>query len=725
MSASGDGGGPPLGMDLVGSTLDTSAVSAFSGAPRGEPSARPWPSAIVGGDLQKARREWLHTNGAGAYASSTLAGMHTRRYHGLLVAALDPPRGRHVLLSHVDTTVVGPRSAAAAAGRARPGGRAPAWELAKHQFPGVDPKTTPFHLQRFDQDPLPRWTFAVADGELSVTLALLRGENALVLRYAFRGKTPLDLRLRPLIAARPFHTLQREHGGMLQRVELRPTEGAQSPGSQRPPPGEMRVQPKRDLPRICFRYEGTFVGSPDWWRRFEYLAERDRGLDYEEDLWTPGVFEMPLREGEPVWLVAAVDKLPEGAPDALLEATRSALLAEDPGPTAPLLERRLTIASEPYRADLARRPGVIAGYPWFEVWGRDALASLPGLYLVHGKHEGAVRVLRDLIGAMADGLVPHRLPEPENGAADSPPDYGSADATLWLFEAARHVADALGDHHAFVMDELFPALRGAFEAVVRGTQNGVHLTPDGLFAAGGEGDALTWMAARVGGAPVTPRAGCAVELSALWARGCDTLARFAGAAGDAALADRADAARDRARAALRDRFWCDETSYPYDVIAEADGGESTRDPSIRPNAVIALAVDPDAFSPERARLLLDRARRELLTPAGLRTLAPSDPRYVGRYQGDVKKRDAAYHQGAVRPFLLGFYARAALRAGVEDRASIARLVASAAASELALGHVPELCDGDAPHRPGGAYAQAWSVAELLRVLVWDLGRDAG
>jgi len=303
----------------------------------GADTASPWPHVVVARDLKRARREWLHTNGAGAYAGSTVAGMHTRRYHGLLVAALDPPRGRHVVLSHVDAsvTVTSERPPGLAASRARrsdgaPGSSRTTWELAKHQFPGLDPEGTPFYLERFDQDPLPRWTYRVAGGELTVTLALVRGENAVVLRYAFHGPghdgaaPAVTLALRPLLALRNFHHLCREHGGMTQSVELRP---GSSPSHVS---GEMRVQPLRGLPRVCFRYEGTFVGSPDWWRRFEYLAERDRGLDYQEDLWTPGLFEIPL-DGAPRYLVAAVDTLPAGDPAALLEATREALLAQDPG----------------------------------------------------------------------------------------------------------------------------------------------------------------------------------------------------------------------------------------------------------------------------------------------------------------------------------------------------------------------------------------------------------
>lgn len=670
----------------------------------------PWPGVEVNRELGPALlKEWVHTNGAGAYASSTVACMHTRRYHGLLVAALDPPRGRHVMLSHVDAAVELPEPGGMRRARQR-------WELGKHQFPGIDPEVTPFHLARFAQDPLPRWAYEVAGGTLELTLGLVRGENAVVLRYAWRGPQPVILTLRPLLALRHMHQIQRENGAMTHRVELR--HGGEGGGGTY---SEVRMQPSRTLPRVCLRCQGTFVGSPDWWRRFEYLAERDRGMaEFQEDLWTPGQIEVQLGEA-PVHLVAAVGALPEGEPEALLEAARAAILAEDPGPEAPPLQRRLTLAASAFRCDAAAKPGVIAGYPWFEVSGRDTLMALPGLYLVTGKLEGAKRVLRELILAMEDGLVPNRLPD-----AGGPAEFDGADATLWLFEAARLVADALGDTHPFVTDELLLALRDAFEAMVRGTRHGIHVTEDGLLAAGCAGDALTWMHARVRGRPVTPRVGCPVELSALWASGAETLARLARAAGDEPLAERAQAAAQRARAAFHARFWCEETSFPYDVISEAAEGEGAfRDASIRPNALIALAVDPGCFTPERAGALLDRVRLELLTPAGVRTLSPADPAYAPRYRGGIELRDGAYHQGAVRPWLLGFYARAALRwspLGEHVVPLIRRLVASTAASELALGFVPELCDAEPPHHPGGCVAQAISAAELLRVVAWDLPR---
>ena len=667
--------------------------------------ASPWPRVEVGRDVGRARREWLHTGGAGAYASSTLAGTHTRRYHGLLVAALDAPCGRHVMVSHVDASLEIPDPSARRAARQR-------WDLAKHQFPSVDPEATPFYLARFDQDPLPRWTYEVAGGTLEVTLALVRGENAIALRYAWRGPQPVLLKLRPLLAVRHLRLLLRENGGMSQRVEMRAGADLTT--------GEVRVQPNTRLPRVCFRYQGTFVGSPDWWRRFEYLAERDRGLDFQEDLWTPGHFETPLG-AEPAWFVAAVGALPAGEPEALLAASRAALLGEDPGPGRPPLERWLAVAAGAFRCDGAARPGVVAGYPWFEVLARDTLMALPGLYLVPGKVEGAMRVVRELIHAMKDGLLPSR-PADASGPADAP----SAEATLWLFEAARLMADQLGDTHAFVTDELLLALRDAFEAVQRGTR-GVHVTPDGLFAAARDGAAPTSQDARPRTPAVPPRAGCPVELTALWARGTDTLSRLARAAGDHGLAERAQAAARAARAAFHARFWCEETGYCYDVISEeASGDGAFRDGSVRPHALVALAIDPGCFSGDRAVAILDRVRLELLTPAGVRTLSPADPAYLPRYRRALDDGDGAYRQGTVWPGLLGFYVRAAKRSsslGEHVVPLLHRLIASAAENEAVLGQVPEVADAEPPHHPGGGFAQAWSVAELLRALVWDLRED--
>jgi predicted glycogen debranching enzyme len=648
-----------------------------------------WPTVRVDGKFERAKAEWVHTNGAGAYASSTVAQLHTRRYHGLLVAALDPPRKRHVILSHVDASLeVGVHR----------------YDLETHQFPNVPPTGGFRHLTRFDQDPLPRWTWHLPTGIFEQTIGLVRGQNAVVLRHVWKGPLPVELRLRPLLAMRPFHTLVCEHGSMIHSVELRQ--------------GEVRVRPVPTLPRVVFGHDATFVGSPDWWRRFEYLVEQERGLDFHEDLWTPGLFTVRLLSNTASFIVVATDQLPSGDPADLLARAANAVMERDPGPSFSRTRRALSVARSHFVIDGVREPVVIAGYPWFESWGRDALIALPGLLLVHRETESAANVLRTLISHMEDGLVPNRIPD--DGKAF---DYHAADATLWLFEAARLYAEQAGMHDAFLRDELFVALVTSFRAIEKGTRHNIHLTAEGLFAAADPGFSLTWMDAKVGERAVTPRAGLPVELQALWTRACDTLAILASAVGNTKLAIHAKDAHARAFFSFRRRFWCESTGYPYDVIPESPHDQAEGDASIRPNAVVALAVEPRLFDSHQAASILAVAERELLTPYGLRSLSPRESAYRGRYRGGVAERDSAYHSGTVWPFLLGFYVRAAVRQKPRDpaaREALEKLVESAAGNVIALGHVPQLADGDAPHYPGGAVAQACSVAELSRALFWDL-----
>ena len=288
------------------------------------------------------------------------------------------------------------------------------------------------------------------------------------------------------------------------------------------------------------------------------------------------------------------------------------------------------------------------------------------------------------------------------------------------------MADALGDDHPFIKDELLLALGDAFEATLRGTRLGIHITSDGLFAVGAGPSAVTSMDERAGGRGTRLRAGCPIELSALWAKGCETLARLARAAGDIGLADRAAAACRRAREAVKARFFCETTGYPYDVISDGQKGDGVfSDAVVRPYAVVALAIDPECFTPDQRARILDRARRDLLTPFGLRTLAPSAAGYLGRCDQGAEPRDGSFHQGAVWPFLLAFYIRAAKQSGADVSDYVAlleQLVEASADREPVLGHMPELATGDAPHAPAGCVAQAFNVAELLRAAAWDLTR---
>ena len=648
-----------------------------------------WPRVETNGELEPAEREWLHTNGAGAYAMSTLALMHTRRYHGLLVAALKPPLERYVIVSQLDTV--------ASVGRR-------IYRLATHQFPGV--AATPGYrlLESFAQDPIPRWSFRLGRSLLESRLCLARGENATIISYTWHGQRRARLSVKPLFAMRPMHEVLHEHGSMIQTVSMRH--------------GEVEIQPIPELPPVVFGHSGVFMGSPDWWRRFEYPVDRNRGVTHQEDLWTPGTFEIDLEPEQTQYLVFGLGRLPRRtARDCMAEVCQQ-LESLDPGEGRSLTERRLALAAEQFRADLAPRPGVIAGYPWLEVGTRDALISLPGLYLLGGRIEGAKRVLRTLLEARVDGLLTQGFTEL---GAISP--QVTADASLWLFDATQHLLAQTGPNDEFVRGELYPALQLIFERCCAGGagRSVIWQTADGLLASSSNASApLTWMDSRADGVAVTPRGGVAVELQGLWGRACQTLAQLSGHYGDQALRERAEAALAQLRQSFARRFWCTETRYPFDCIGIDEAGPAAvRDPSIRPNALIALALDPELFARWQAVAIIERVRERLLTPRGVRTLEPRHPDYRGDFRGPMHERRAAYHQGTCWVFLLGFFARAALALEPNDfelQIELRRMIDRVLDGSPVLGQIAQVASGDPPHHLGGCPAQAWSVAELLRAL---------
>jgi len=648
----------------------------------------PWPFVYAGGELGPCEREWLHTNGAGAYAMSTVALMHTRRYHGALVAALEPPLGRHVILSHAETQV-----------NVEDDRRT--YRLSTHQFPSVAPTPGYRLIESFAQDPLPRWTFRLGQNLLERTLCLVRGHNTLVMSYTWRGKSPARLSVRPLMPLRPVDSLMHEHGGMMQVVTLRP--------------GAVELQPVPSLPPVHLAHEGVFMGSPDWWRRFEYLNDRNDGRDFHEDMWTPGVVEVQLEPDKTVHLTIGVGALPSGAPGDLVQAAREELLSQDPGQGRSAMGRVLSIAAEQFCLGRCDPPLIIAGYPWHTVYTRDLVMSVPGLLLARDRIEDAKKVLAAAIDELRGGLLPETLQNaPDKRAHPSP------DATFWLFDAARELVSKVGPRDDFVRETLYPALVRIFVRVRSRRRHWVWLAPDGLVAAGERTVALTWMDARIRGEPVTPRRGIPIELSALWARGTDLVAMLAGFYGHDRLERAARSCSARVRSAFRSRFWCAETDYPYDCLSEArDASDSWADTSIRPNALIALTVAPDLFEDWQARAILERVRSELLTPRGVRSLTTRDRRYVGQFAGGPEERETAYHQGTAWPHLLGMYVRAelAIAAEHEDYDELEELeekLERAADDGVLLGQVAQLADGDPPNRPRGCPAQAASVAELLR-----------
>lgn len=646
-----------------------------------------WPSVDTHGELELAGAEWLHTNGAGAYSMSTVALMHTRRFHGLLVAALEPPLERYVVVSHAETVLeVGRR----------------AYKLSTHQFPDVAPTPGFRLLESFAQDPLPRWVFRIGKHRLVRRLCLARGKNMLVVSYTWHGRSPVKLTVKPLLPMRAIHDLRNEHGGFIQKVNLKPR--------------TVTIQPVRDLPPVVFGHEGLFMGSPDWWRRFEYSEDMRREVHYQEDIWTPGTFELTLNPNVPCYLTAALDGLPSQDPRELMAEAEQALLALDPGTEHSIIVRALTISAEQYRVPLVKEPAVVAGYPWLGLRHRDTLVSLPGLYLALGLFDEAKAVLRSVTKQRLDGLLLAYAKE-----SYLPPPGVSVDASLWLFEVVGLLGDRLAPDDSFIEDELYGVLCEIFERVHRASLDVVYLTSKGLVATNGGTEPQTWMDSRSRGTVVTPRHGAAVELQALWARACGVLEKYARRRGDEGIASRAEEARKRVVEAFRCTFWCAETSYPYDLIDETT---SVYDSSIRPNAVIALVIEPALFEQWQATAIVQRARERLLTPRGLRTLDPSHPAYVGFYEGGMEDRRAAYHQGVVWGYLTAYLARAALRLDVNNfelQVDVRDWLLRVVENGPVLGQIAQVASGDEPHRAGGCPAQAWNTAELLRAFKEDLG----
>ncbi len=654
------------------------------------PQDGPWPSVSVMGELERAEVEWLHTNGAGAYAMSTVALMHTRRNHGLLVAALAPPLDRYVVLSHAESTL-------------RVGGRS--YRLATHQFPDIAPTPGYRFIESFAMDPLPRWVCRLGKGTLERTLCLARGQNAVVLAYTWSSKQPAQLTVRPLMPLRPAEALMHEHGGMMQTVTLRP--------------GEVEVQPVAHLPALNFSHGGVFMGSPDWWRRFEYLEDRKRHHDFQEDMWSPGTFEITLEANQTQYIVLSVGPLPTASPPELVMEAAEHILSQDPGPRHSGYVRTLAVAAEQFSARVDDKQLIMAGYPWLDVWARDTAIAIPGIYLCRGQFEAAKRCVSTLIRYLHSGMLPQTLEVKPGKRPGLAPD-----ATLWLFEVARELDRYLEPGDPYLERELFPVLKRVFVRVCASRKRWLWLTQDGLVENGEEGAALTWMDARVGSRLFTPRHGLAIELQALWTRGCRTLSELAERFGDESTRSAALIARERAVKAFKARFWCNETQYPFDCVsASAQGGDAWADPAIRPNAVIALAVDPELFELEQRRAIIARCRRELLTPRGVRSLSPTHPDYVGYFTGDPDERVSAFHQGTVWPYLIGFFVRATLATEApspETIAELRQLAEGAVQDGIVLGQVAQVADADPPNRPRGCPAQAFSVAELLHILMVEL-----
>lgn len=646
----------------------------------------PFGPEICGNPQAAMQREWLETNGLGGFASSTLTGLNTRRYHGLLTAALTPPVGRFVLLSKLEETLVvnGER-----------------FELSANQYPGAVYPQGYQHLTRFRLDPFPIATYAVGDVEIDKSICMIHGENSTVVHYTVRspgGRTApghCALEVRALIAFRDYHSTTHHNDALDPSVHMAP--------------GLVTVAPYAGLPALHCAHDADEVDTAGYWYyNFEYAVERERGLDYAEDLFSPFALRFDLSQRAEAAIIASTEPHDIGQVAYYRQAEverRQVLLTT--APTDDAFVRTLVLAADHYVAARGEQQTVIAGYHWFSDWGRDTMIALPGLTLVTGRTDVAKSILLAFARVVDRGMLPNRFPD-----AGETPEYNTVDATLWFFEAIRAFWYATRAD-SFIRTHFYDVLTDIIDWHVRGTRYGIKVDDDGLLAAGEPGMQLTWMDARVGDWVITPRHGKPVEIQALWYNALRIMEHLAQTFGDIANQQRYNTMAAYAHASFNRLFWHAAADCLYDVV---NGTE--RNGTIRPNQIFAVSLPYTMLSDVRAQRVVAVVERDLLTPYGLRSLAPYDPQYRGRCTGDPASRDSSYHQGTVWAWLVGPFMTAYLKvhgAAAQGRQQAAQWLSGFRRhlSDAGLGHISEIFDGDPPHQPRGCIAQAWSVAELL------------
>ena len=657
-------------------------------------------------------REWLVTNGRGGYASGSIAGVPTRRFHGLLIAALPTPIGRAMMLNHLFETLRLPdHSVVRLGGYERDGGPLEVFAA---------PVLREFRLDHG----LPVWRFEMGAGTsrfvLEKRVLLVYMQNTVQVSYrVLEGEGTLRLKLRPSVSFRP-------HEGTVAGA-------APADYSLTAAGGRYEIHGPDPYPVLRLRICGegpSFTIDGHEVHNLIYRIEKSRGYDHVGALWSPGYFRADLAKDRDVTLVASTeswDTLLALTPTEALgaeSARRDRLITEADPRARSGMGQELAFAADQFiitpaarveDAARARAAGdeartVIAGYHWFTDWGRDTMISLEGLTLATGRHREAGYILRTFGRHVRDGLIPNMFPEGKSGGL-----YHTADATLWFFHAIDRYVAMTGDR--LTLQVLLPTLKGIIQKHVHGTCFGIRVDPkDGLLTQGEEGYQLTWMDAKVGDWVVTPRRGKAVEINALFYNALCLLARWLGEEGGEAAARPIIEAAARVRRAFNERFWYADGAHLYDVI---DGPDGTSDAALRPNQVFAISLPNPVLDRSRWRSVLDVVERELLTPVGLRSLARSHPDYKPRYDGDLRSRDAAYHQGTVWSWLIGPFVDAwlELNPGREAEASKFLLGFGPHLSEAGVGSISEVFDAEAPFTPRGCMAQAWGVAEVLRCLV--------
>lgn len=625
-------------------------------------------------------KEWLEADGIGGFASGTMAGLRTRRYHALLLTATRPPTGRVVLVNGLEAWVE------TAAGRRG---------ISTQRYaPGVLHPRGFECVTAFSARPWPTWTFRLPDGtEITQEILVDRDNCDTLLRWSRtfgEGRCTLDVR--PLLSGRDYHALHVENPVL----DFSARVGGGEVGAY------VTWRPYEDQPAITALTTAEYRHAPEWYRHFLYAVEQERGLDCIEDLAAPGQFIFDLEGPRPALMLLRVGESGpvriQGVADRLFAAARKARACPD-----------VRLSARSYQVDRGRGSTLIAGYPWFTDWGRDTFIAMRGLLLTLGEYEKAEAILTAWAGTVSAGMMPNRFPD-----SSAAPEYNSVDASLWFVIAVHDFlagCDAVG-RQARSEPSLRAAILAILNGYVAGTRFGIYVDTDGLVASGEPGIQLTWMDAKVGDWVVTPRIGKPVEVQALWINAL----RIAALRWEPHFS----VIEARARESFARRF-PNPAGGLFDVV-DVDHVPGRLDASLRPNQILAVGGLPFALlAGDPARDVVDVVERKLLTPLGLRTLSPDDPAYVGRYGGDQRTRDGAYHQGTVWPWLLGPFVDAWLSVYGDDAATVAEARArflpplERHLSEAGLGHVSECADGDPPHRPRGSPFQAWSLGEYVRI----------
>ncbi len=628
--------------------------------------------------------EWLEADGLGGFASGTVSGIRTRRYHALLLTATKPPAGRIVLVNGFDAAVETASGTCSLSSQLYP--------------PNIVHPDGASHIVEFNSAPWPTWVFAIQGGaKIQQQIFVLHGASLVALSWRVLHKTAKAIMtVTPFLSGRDYHSIHHENAGFRFQPEIN---------------GRRLIwRPYPEIPGIIVLHNGEYRHQPDWYRNFVYEQERERRLDFIEDLAAPGSFQFDLTTDEGILILGAAgftaDEFAQGRTAKELLAD----LRDKERQRRAAFSTPLDRAADTYLAKRGTGKTIVAGYPWFTDWGRDTFISLRGLCLATGRLDDARDILLEWSNVVSEGMLPNRFPDQSER-----PEYNSVDASLWYIIAVHDFLTATQNNGKATQRQK-RSLQKAVHAILcgysQGTRYGIRMDQDGLLAAGVPGVQLTWMDAKIGDWVVTPRIGKPVEVQALWLN-----ALWIGSQFDERW--KAPLARGLNRFACR--FWNMEGGYLFDVV-DADHETGKLDAPFRPNQIFAVGGLPLALiEGEPAKRIVDVVERRLWTPLGLRSLAPEESGYTPHYQGGVRERDGAYHQGTVWPWLIGPFVEAWVR--VRGNTSEAKREARSRfltplldhVNDGGLGHVAEIADAELPHTPRGCPFQAWSLAELIRL----------